>query len=95
MMTNYSELKNLLERLINKLYFTMGGSNDGNSSIWLEEQNKQLTAITTNNGYVIVSKNGSIENCKTIDEVESIFLVYFTKGDSSLQNIIKKQFNSQ
>lgn len=78
MRERYNELKNLLTTLFRQLTFPMGGSNDEMLSIYMTEgEDLRLIAITTGNGYTVVSASGEVLLCSTLQEVESAFLLYF------------------
>ncbi len=83
----YENLKKVLDKLFHQLYFPMGGSEDSIQAIWMEEPNRKLVTICTDAGYTTVLPNGVALNLKTAEQVERLYLKFFT-GRGSLDSIM-------
>lgn len=85
---NFAEMSNSLTSLFRRLSFPIGGTEKENETIWMAEPNKKLTAINTSNGIVVVSSEGTIYLCSSLEEMEKRFIEYFS-GKGSLQNTME------
>ena len=78
----FEEMNNSLTNLFRKLSFPIGGSEKETEIIWMAEPDKKLTAINTSNGIVVVSSEGTIFLCSSLEEMEKRFIEYFSGKDS-------------
>lgn len=92
MKERYEKLKELLDSLLIKLPFPMGIACDMTMSITMQENESwRLSAITTTKGYIVISANGGIINCNSVEEVENSFLMYF-KNHYPIQKMVERLY---
>lgn len=83
----YENLKNTLTNLFRKLYFPIGGSEDSIQAIWMEEPGRKLVTICTEAGYSTVFPNGATLTVTNIEQVERLYVKFFTEKDSLAGNL--------
>ena len=77
-MQKYEELKRLLGKLFQKLYFPIGGEIDDIQAIWMKFNEKYALTMVTKKGYVTIDNNGEmIHQTESLEMVESFYLNYF------------------